>query len=505
MISESSLKPPNVDSRHFPVSRIASIGGYNDFPLIDDTLAFKLPRFRQFSGKLVAIGQRSWELWSPNSRQFPFFPGVLLPDFLLSCPEDETRRRYDGHLGRFDFTVSPQYLSEQFPWRGFILRPGTQQASLFPEYLLLHQKWHSLTKVEGMIETQWIDSLMFRLNALDAEMASCSRVAERRPDLWDVRPSYPHVDEVTGLRRIRSFNIAVDAIARIQRGIKDRAAWLVMIKLLLAEDRYLTPDEFRAGFVPPACEDYMGTWINGSDERDALWLMSKAMPCFVIHKLVGQERYTKRGESVPDFLSGTDAVLLHYSHNGFDHIAQRSGHTPTPHEPYTGRVQPLRLDSRDRQSSSPPAQGWLGTTIGITLPPTVQVVEPALTANADIDPTERFDLAAPGYTALPLDYQELDPGRVPWLKPPSVQSVPPGKKWEKWACETTESNCFMKLLGRKGKHKRWVYYDRENLRELSLSQELQQPIGLVSDVKIFGQPAPALLYLQQLDKGWRQR
>ncbi|KAF8238337.1 hypothetical protein L208DRAFT_1213639, partial [Tricholoma matsutake] len=58
--------------------------------------------------RLVASGRRVWELWSPNSSQGAFYPGVPPADFQLSCRSDEMQQRYDGHLGRYDPMVSPQ-------------------------------------------------------------------------------------------------------------------------------------------------------------------------------------------------------------------------------------------------------------------------------------------------------------------------------------------------------------------------------------------------------------
>ncbi|KAF8221545.1 hypothetical protein L208DRAFT_1531060, partial [Tricholoma matsutake] len=175
-----------------------------------------------------------------------------------------------------------------------------------------------------MIETEWIDALMFRLNYLEAEMSSCSKITDCRADLWESHPLYPSVDEIVVLRRIRAFAIAVDCIARIQRGIKDRAAWLIMARLVLADE--VTMDMLRSGSIPPACEDYIGMWINGSDDRDAIWAMCKGMPCFMIHELTSHEHNVlKTAECSSDFLLGTGVLLLQPTHNGFDHIALQSG------------------------------------------------------------------------------------------------------------------------------------------------------------------------------------
>ncbi|KAF8221544.1 hypothetical protein L208DRAFT_1327307, partial [Tricholoma matsutake] len=96
------------NSHFFPTPRLLSIHGYDHLPLVDDTLHFKLPQFHQHSGRLVASGHHVWELWSPNSSQAAFYPGVPPADFELSCCSDEMQRRYNGHLSRYDPTVSPQ-------------------------------------------------------------------------------------------------------------------------------------------------------------------------------------------------------------------------------------------------------------------------------------------------------------------------------------------------------------------------------------------------------------
>jgi len=503
---------PTFDSRHYPTSRLLSIHGYDHPPVVDDTLGFNLPRFRQHSGHLVAVGHCIWELWSPNSSQVAFYPGVPPPNLQLCIPSDERQRRYDGHLGRFDATFSPQLLSEQRPWRGFILRPesGFKQQSQYPEFALLHQNWQSMSSEDGMITSQWIDALMFRLNYLDAEMSNRSEIRDCRPDLWDGRPLYPSVDDIVTLRCTRSFSVAVDQIGWIQRGIKDRAAWLVMSGLVLADE--VTLDMIRNGSIPPACEDYIGAWINGSDERDAIWAMGKGMPCFVIHELTTDERRIFRTSPFStDFLQGTDVLMLQPSYNGFDHVALRSGQvTPTPTELLPPPALLRNFLPRDRGRSSATAQGWSGTCIGVTMPPP-PTVEPSfpITLRAgddeeyDIEALKKFDPADPRYAASPLEYEILDPRRVSWLKPPLVQSVPPGKKWSKWNFDAGSS--VIKFVGKKGNHRRFIYYDRENLRELSFSKPIEQPPGLTSDIKIFGLPAPAVVYAEKFDRGWRQR
>lgn len=61
-----------------------------------------------------------WELWSPNLSVHAYFPGIRDRDANLGTELQPHLRRSDGHLGRFDYTTSPQYYSDERPWLGFI-------------------------------------------------------------------------------------------------------------------------------------------------------------------------------------------------------------------------------------------------------------------------------------------------------------------------------------------------------------------------------------------------
>ena len=58
----------------------------------------------------------------------------------------------------------------------------------------------------------------------------------------------------------------------------------------------------------------------------------------------------------------------------------------------------------------------------------------------DIQALKKFNPADPHYVASPLEYTVLDPCRIPWLKPPPVQSVPPGQMWSKWVFDTSNAS-----------------------------------------------------------------
>jgi hypothetical protein len=81
-------------------------------------------------------------------------------------------------------------------------------------------------------------------------------------------------------------------------------------------------------------------------------------------------------------------------------------------------------------------------------PPTIEPAFPTFVAGddeeSDVESWKRFDPKDPRYAASPLEYQILDPRRIPWLKPPPVQTVAPGKKWSKCISDGSPSNPVIK-------------------------------------------------------------
>ena len=94
--------------------------GYFKPPVADDTLSLILPPFSRMYSRLVAVSGKTWELWSPNSVIDVYYPGIRAPGYKVAMAEDMTKRRLDGHLGRFDPTKSPQHYDPLQPWLPFI-------------------------------------------------------------------------------------------------------------------------------------------------------------------------------------------------------------------------------------------------------------------------------------------------------------------------------------------------------------------------------------------------
>jgi hypothetical protein len=62
--------------RIFETPRLKSFAGYTERPVVQDTLSYFIPPFSVVSSRLVAFRSQLFEIWSPNSAQTPFYPGV---------------------------------------------------------------------------------------------------------------------------------------------------------------------------------------------------------------------------------------------------------------------------------------------------------------------------------------------------------------------------------------------------------------------------------------------
>ena len=96
------------DSRLYDSRRRRSNFGYFEPPVVDDTLSLALPPFARVHSRIVSMNGKTWILWFPNSILDAFYPGIRSPGYEVVMEKERTKRRFDGHLGRFDPTKSPQ-------------------------------------------------------------------------------------------------------------------------------------------------------------------------------------------------------------------------------------------------------------------------------------------------------------------------------------------------------------------------------------------------------------
>jgi hypothetical protein len=80
-----------------------------------------------------------------------------------------------------------------------------------------------------------------------------------------------------------TYKFTVDTVARLQRGIKEKVAWLEWADRLI---KHLSTEEDIAKlFILPTDDHLMGCWINGMDKLRIHWLLEERVPCFIIHTL----------------------------------------------------------------------------------------------------------------------------------------------------------------------------------------------------------------------------
>lgn len=273
------------DTRNFCTPRQAPDADIIQHPCVDDTLKFVLPPCPRIQRRdvLSSNGQR-FELWSPNSTQNPYYPG-LEGRPVREHAENEEHRRFDGSLGRFDPTYAPLHFDKDRPWLGFVRRSFTlgrkDNLEKQPEHMVVSMVWESAaapSKFGGRLQQHFIQNIRRRQAFLQESIDRLSSIETSNP--WSDRPTYPSAKDLEGLNHIRMYGDAVDFVTSVQRGLKLQAAWIEMTNFVTANFGL----EKELAF--PVDDRRVGVWINGSDQANALWLLRAGVPCFVIHEYI---------------------------------------------------------------------------------------------------------------------------------------------------------------------------------------------------------------------------
>ena len=490
------------DSRRYATKRRYSNFGYYDMPAVNDAMTFMLPPFQTLHSRLVRVGPKLWQLWSPNSPLNAFYPGIRAPGYEVKMEDDEEKRRFDGHLGRFDPTRSPQHFDARHPWLGFVRRDRTTSSRV--EHIPSFLAWESLPPHNnshdlGKLDTAFIIQLTSRNIELEAIMASCEGIADIVPAYWADRPIRPVEDELRALHGTLHFSTAVDTVAAIQRGLKLKSAWARAIGIMIKEKKGATYTGWIPK-VPVASEEFLGVWINGTKEEEAMWLLSHKIPCFIIHEVPPSDLFGfVEDHKYLDFVTKTDALFLHKEHNGFDHLAVKT-FTPTNESPDQGGVPRLNpvLRSEERGLSGPTMQGWmddhhaaLGAVPEVIMRPVNSELPPVTVAPS---PIARSNSSAPEPETMTLATD-----RVEWLVPPPVMSIPAGKwtRWEEWV--TGGDDMFFRRISSEPQGCEEVYFDRKERRQIYVVEPMTIPPGVVSDMDVFGVPAPTARFVEVID------
>ncbi|KAF8055527.1 hypothetical protein FPV67DRAFT_1679991 [Lyophyllum atratum] len=382
-----------------------------------------------------------------------------------------SHRRLDGHLGRFDPTVSPQYLSEKV-WRGFILRPTIGFAK---------------------------PAMVKRAELLAAAIDARARLQNSYTNYWDTRPTLPSLDQVRSLGECPTYEEAVDLCTEVQRGMKEQSAWLEFVERL-HENWATAKARLKVEGVLPANEGFIGAWINGNRGDDALWLMSQGVPCFMVRELEPLDEWvwTTSRDTRESWVAGTEAELLRTTE--YDEIALSNGSAIAPF--VAPRPHPAVPSLGGKEFvAAPLAFGWVADQTGFTVRrvPSAARQEPIREATPVADPDE-WPPVQPTLLAPEPRVERLYEGRVAWIKPPPVYSTRNQTgNWTKFLDDG--DGHFVKISSAKdldSDDEGHAVYDRHLRRELYSEQKIPALPGLVSNTGVYGWPAPRGSYWEKV-------
>jgi hypothetical protein len=276
--------------------------GFEEIPRVLSSLTYYLPNFTLCHRRDVEIADERWELWSPNSSRVAYFPGTIDHKFLEQVKDYPASRRFDGSLGRFEFTRFPQVFDQNRPWLGFVRR-ATDTNNKFET---VFNNWISKPRFVriGSIKPDYLKRLRQRCAQLDDDIRVRSNIYNVSSRIWNHRPVEPSRATMALLEGELEYEDAVDRTARISRQIAEKVAWIEMVDLIISSPDLNSVATLRLSNknVPQANEEFMGLWLNGADEFLGLWFLLVAkLPCFVIHKY-----FPRRDYPTPGYLNSKD-------------------------------------------------------------------------------------------------------------------------------------------------------------------------------------------------------
>ncbi|RDB16326.1 hypothetical protein Hypma_003011 [Hypsizygus marmoreus] len=506
------------DTRKFSSSRRSSKYGYLDPPNVDGELQFtRLPHFPYYTGRLVQIGQRTWELWSPNSSRYPFYPGRRHPNFPLDPPDTLYYRRVDGHLGRFDPTVSPQELMSAEAWWPFIRKtiPSGATVQDYPEFAAVPDLWLPDDKPAQFSENlnpKYLQALSLRNSFLDSRMTILQPVEKHKLRWWTRRPLYPYNATFKKFAKAVDYDFAVDTLTAIQRGMKLKAAWIEMVDRFRVDlewhkDAALHEEvELRRG-IDFADDSFMGAWVNAGSQTWVTWLTRQKIPCFIIH-VCRKEELAPYPEvpRLPNFFINSEAEKLSEKDNRYEEIAIRMNNIETDPAPDAWIFPEERNRAADpvkAKLSFSHEMGWSdvpgvrsgpehdGKTLSSDPPPSDP---PPLPSARPPPPTDVWERCRPPSPPTVV----IDPNRASWIRPPVVAWPTPGQ-WSKWVEQDDTEVRTVRKIGRNTKYDMtgYIYYDRVGRRMIELQSSVEKPLGYVANHRIFGLPAPDIVFEKQ--------
>ncbi|KAJ7129953.1 hypothetical protein C8R46DRAFT_1236341 [Mycena filopes] len=325
--------PSSVVSPRYSHSRVLCLAGYRDFPAIYTAMIFDLHQVPLLTSRIVKCNDHVFELWSPNSAQRPFFPGNIRADYVPAPAERRDYRRYDGHSGKHDCMVVPQYFLGHRPHWPFLRRSSmvaaTDPAYAAYEVLIPHWEVEDGEPRRGRLTLKFMARLRALNSELDLRMDDFRNALGVTSPAWIGRPRLPSSAHLYSLSELRSWEATVDAGVAVQRGIREKEAWIAFAQARLdlheISDSALLYEE-----MPPAREDYIGMWVNGMEERAVLRYMKSGVPCFIVHeyKHSALSRDAMHPDTTPvydSFLAGTEVATSLCDANPYQQLGALEG------------------------------------------------------------------------------------------------------------------------------------------------------------------------------------
>ncbi|KAK7032812.1 hypothetical protein R3P38DRAFT_3352123 [Favolaschia claudopus] len=268
---------------------------YEKPPRVDPTLIRPLSATnslpRRNNGRAFKIGAQSYYVWSPNSSQTPFYPGVLAA--ATNHLPNQGERRFDGHLGPADPTVNPQYTDPNQLWLPFIERDPWKAETTDTAFVKVHDAWiSSPPKLTGNLDPNFVGLLKQQHQASDTEISRIRFTHLNLPSVFRAASFGTTFEDLARLEKLTIYGDAIDEVTKCQRDLRIKRAWIVMATVYPFGDlQRQNPNELikRLDQQPVSAADdaRMGLWVNGNQitELDLLWFLTEArVPCFVIQE-----------------------------------------------------------------------------------------------------------------------------------------------------------------------------------------------------------------------------
>ena len=85
----------------------------------------------------------------------------------------------------------------------------------------------------------------------------------------------------------------------------------------LHQERFWMPDSVAK--VKLADKQYLGVWLNGTEEWTACWYLKEGTPCFVVQEILPPKHAQLTAqETMIDFSAGTSSSSTHWNVNEYD-------------------------------------------------------------------------------------------------------------------------------------------------------------------------------------------